>query len=119
MRRIAAAAGFQDPVTAFTQSPEWVDLYRVFTTQLITGASAGLKDVAALCGYTWQADDPGGGQAMIRYDEAVSAAGRQAARAARDWLLTYNRGDVEATRVLREWLDHKATGCPPVEDLGS
>jgi hypothetical protein len=119
MRRIAPTAGLDEPVTAFTASPHWVDLYRVFTSQLITGTAAGLKDVGALCGYTWQASDPGGGQAMIRYDEAVSTRGHLAARAARDWLLIYNRGDVEATRALREWLDHEATSCPPVEDLGA
>jgi predicted RecB family nuclease len=119
MRRIAAAAGLAEPVTAFTGSPQWVDLYRVFTSQLITGTAAGLKEVAVLCGYTWQADDPGGGQAMIRYDQAVSTPGHPAAHVARDWLLTYNRGDVEAARALREWLDHTATRCPPIEDLGA
>jgi predicted RecB family nuclease len=119
MRRIAATAGLQEPVTAFTGSPQWVDLYRVFTTQLSTGTAAGLKDVAALCGYTWEVEDPGGGQAMIRYDEAINTRDRHAARAARNWLLTYNRGDVEATRALRGWLDHNATGCPPIEDLGA
>jgi predicted RecB family nuclease len=75
--------------------------------------------VAALCGYTWQVGHPGGGQAMIRYDQAVSTPGHPAAHAARDWLLTYNRGDVEATRALREWIDHTATSCPPIEDLGA
>jgi predicted RecB family nuclease len=119
MRRIAAAAGLEDAVTAFTQSPDWVDLYRVFTTQLLTGTPAGLKDVAMLSGYAWEVEDPGGGESMIRYDEAVNTFDRQVASAARHWLLTYNRGDVEATRALREWLDQKATSCPPVEDLGS
>jgi predicted RecB family nuclease len=119
MRRIAATVGLEEPVTAFTSSPQWVDLYRVFTGQLITGTPAGLKDLAALYEYTWQADDPGGGQSMIRYDEATSRSGHPAARAARDWLLTYNRGDVEATRALREWLDHEANNCPPIEDVDS
>ncbi len=119
MRRIAAAAGLEDAIAAFTGSEEWVDLLRVFDTQLITGAPAGLKHVAPLYGFTWEVEDPGGGESMIRYDQAVNPDDSLAARAARDWLLTYNRNDVEATLALREWLDQAATGYPPVEDLGS
>jgi predicted RecB family nuclease len=118
MRRLAAAAGVADEAGAFTGSGDWVDLLRVFESQLITGAPAGLKHVAPLCGYAWEAEDPGGDTAMVRYDQAVGAEPR-AARAARDWLLTYNRNDVEAARALREWLDGPAAGCPPVEGLGA
>ncbi len=118
MRRIAAAAGLADEVAAFTGSREWVDLRRVFEDQLITGSPAGLKDVAPVCGFAWEVEDAGGGEAMIRYDEAAGAAAPAAAGAARDWLLAYNRGDVEATRALRDWLDTSATGCPPVAGLG-
>ncbi len=42
---------------------------------------------------------------MIRYDAAVAAEDEGEREAARDWLLAYYRGDVEATLALREWMD--------------
>ena len=117
MRRIAAGTDLADVVAAFARSDEWIDLLRVFETQIITGSSTGLKRVAALAGFTWEVTDPGGSESMIRYDEAVDPGEPLTARAARDWLLAYNRNDVEATRALREWLDLAATRCPSVEDL--
>jgi predicted RecB family nuclease len=112
LRRMAAAAGVADAVAAFVASEQWVDLLRVFSRQLITGSATGLKTVATLAGFSWDVEDPGGEESMIRYDAAV--AGDQAAR---DWLLAYNRGDVRATAALREWLDRTASGCPAVETL--
>jgi RNase_H superfamily len=110
MRRNGAAAGVAQEVEDFIASPQWVDLFRVFDSQLITGSATGLKAVAPLAGFSWSVDDPGGGESMLRYDDAVG--GSSAARA---WLLAYNRDDTMATLALREWLDHDAGGCPAIE----
>jgi hypothetical protein len=118
MHRIAGSTGLLDGVTGFTGSEEWVDLLRVFETQLLTGSSAGLKAVAPLAGFAWEVGDPGGAGSMIRYDEATGAGAPAAAQAARDWLLAYNRNDVEAALAVREWLDRSGSSFPSAADLG-
>ncbi|HEY6468828.1 MAG TPA: TM0106 family RecB-like putative nuclease [Candidatus Dormibacteraeota bacterium] len=110
LRRLALAAGLAADVESFIASDEWMDLLQVWDSQLITGGASGLKVVASLIGFRWAVDDPGGGMSMVRYDDA--AAGDESARR---WLLDYNRSDVEATRVLREWMS--AAVVPSVEDV--
>jgi predicted RecB family nuclease len=112
LRRIGTALGLESEVAEFTGSGEWIDLLAVFGGQLITGRSAGLKHVAGLAGFSWSVPDPSGAGSIVRYDEAI-----QGSAAAKDWLLEYNRCDVEATRALRTWLDASASDCPAIEDL--
>lgn len=119
LRRIGTGLGLDREIADFITSDQWVDLLRVFGRQLITGESIGLKQVASLCGFQWEVADPGGGMAVVKYDVATDPARPDEARAARQWLLDYNRCDVEATRALREWLDGSASDCPSIQELGS
>jgi predicted RecB family nuclease len=111
LRSLADRCGRAEEVTAFTRSAQWIDLYRVFGSQLITGGSTALKAVAPLAGFAWEVADPGGDEAMLRYERA---AGRRGDPVAREWLLAYNRNDTEATRALRNWLDGAASACPSI-----
>lgn len=113
LRRLGTVTGLGAEVEEFIGSGEWVDLLAVFGGQLITGRSAGLKNVAGLAGFSWSVPDPSGAGSIVRYDHAILGSAE-----AKDWLLEYNRCDVEATRALRDWLDGPASDCPAIADLG-
>ena len=102
-------AGEREPqVREFLDSEQWIDLLAVMRAQLVTGDSLSLKKVAPLAGFEWAVDDPSGDEAMVKYDLASSEG--EEAEPARRWLLEYNRGDVEATLAVREWLSTTAFG---------
>jgi predicted RecB family nuclease len=115
LRRLGLAEDLTEAVEKFIASDQWVDLLKVWDSQLITGGPSTLKVIAPLAGAGWAVDDPGGGQSMVHYDMAVSGEGddREAARA---WLLGYNRDDVTATYRVREWMS--AACVPGVETIG-
>ena len=116
LRRISRAANrhLEEQVELLINSDVWVDLKRVFETYWMTGGSVGLKSIAPLAGFEWDVDDPGGGLSMVKYDEAV-ADDSEGAESAREWILDYNRGDVEATSAIREWLTVEGSTWPEVD----
>jgi hypothetical protein len=117
MRRIAGRLGLEDEVEAFLASEQWVDLYAIFRDQLVTGTTIGLKRVAQLAGFHWRSEDAGGGQAIVRYAEAIGDPDGVIRSQARRWLLEYNEDDVRATAALRAWLDGGARLLPSVEQV--
>jgi predicted RecB family nuclease len=114
LRKLGLGLGAMDQVMAFIQSEEWVDLLRTVDDQLVTGTGSGLKAIAPLAGYHWGVDDPGGGISMVQYDIAAALEDSPERERARQWLLTYNRGDVEATLAIRDWLEGVGSEVPSI-----
>lgn len=117
LKKLGLALGVLDDVMAFIQSEEWVDLLRVVDDHLVTGRGSGLKAIAPLAGHSWDIDDPGGGLSMVKYDVAADPQESAERQRAREWLMTYNRGDVQATLTIRDWLESSASALPSVADV--
>ncbi|MFP5225127.1 MAG: ribonuclease H-like domain-containing protein, partial [Actinomycetota bacterium] len=117
LRRFAGSAGLEVEVERLVNSDLWVDMEKVFKDHFATGSGVGLKKVAILAGYAWDAEDAGGTESMLRFATAVESEDDDERKAAVDWLLRYNRGDVEATAHLRDWLTDNAGSIPPIESL--
>ena len=114
LRRLGLGAGIQSEIEAFIASDEWVDMLRVFDSQLITGGSIGLKMTAPLAGFSWSVDDAGGAESMVMHDIAVAGTTERERQDARRWLLAYNEDDVRATFVLREWMVRGGAAIPSI-----
>lgn len=114
LRHLARACQIEDEVESFIESDDWVDMMKVWDSQLTTGGPTGLKAIAPVAGFEWQVDDPGGSESMVKYDIAVGNGPE--ALSAKEWLLRYNRGDVEATHAVRQWMD--TAEIESIEDLG-
>lgn len=117
LRRIGLAWDIADEVEEFIGSGDWIDLLKVWDSQLITGGPSGLKVVAPMVGFHWDVADPGGGASMVMYDRAAGLGAD--ADEARDWLIAYNRCDVSATFAIREWIDREGGEIAGVEALGA
>ncbi|WP_344857656.1 TM0106 family RecB-like putative nuclease [Amycolatopsis ultiminotia] len=105
-------------IQSFVDSEEWVDLFRSVTDQFLCSRGKGLKVIAPVAGFSWRDPEAGGEASMRWYRDAVGMDGSVPDREQRERLLRYNEDDVQATRVLREWMtDRAGTEVPYVLDL--
>ncbi|MFT3660554.1 MAG: TM0106 family RecB-like putative nuclease [Gordonia sp. (in: high G+C Gram-positive bacteria)] len=105
-------------VDAFIASPEWVDIYEAVNENFICPNGKGLKKVAPVAGFAWDDPEAGGEASMDWYQAAVGLDGSPLDVSQRARLLRYNEDDVQATKVLREWLSSdEILELPTVDDL--
>lgn len=106
LNRLASASGDELGTWARACAQErFVDLFGVVRGHFFGANGLGLKVVAAaLAGFAWRDDDPGGLNSQRWFDEAVHDAEPAARAAARTRVLEYNEDDVRATWHLRRSL---------------
>lgn len=61
----------------------------------------GLKDVAKYIGYKWKDDQAGGAESVVWYNDWLEKGDKKILKR----ILDYNRDDVIATAVVKEWLE--------------
>ncbi len=63
----------------------------------------GLKDVAQYIGYKWSADDAGGAESVVWYNDWLKTGDKKI----KEKILKYNEDDVQATLYIKEWLENQ------------
>ena len=107
-----------EEVRAFLDSKEWIDLYPVVSQQLIWPTeSVTLKDIAKWVRFSWRDSDPGGGNSIAWYKQAISAEDEKVRDEFRDRLLKYNADDCQAQVMIREWLNRLGESRQPGKRL--
>ncbi|MGA9873638.1 MAG: TM0106 family RecB-like putative nuclease [Rhodococcus sp. (in: high G+C Gram-positive bacteria)] len=118
-RRFAGLPGIptEAEIREFIDSEQWVDIYQAVSDQFICPNGKGLKKIAPIAGFTWRDAEAGGEASMGWYRDAVGY-DTEPDLDQRTRLLVYNEDDVQATKVLREWMSDRAElEIPTMESL--
>ncbi|MGB3707811.1 TM0106 family RecB-like putative nuclease [Gordonia sp. (in: high G+C Gram-positive bacteria)] len=91
-------------IDTFIASREWVDIFEAVGSNFICPKGKGLKRIAPVAGFGWRDSEASGEASMEWYAAAVALDGAARDETQRDRLLMYNEDDVQATKVLREWM---------------
>lgn len=109
-----------EEVNEFLESKFWVDLYPVVSTQLIWPTeSLTLKDVAKWVRFSWRDSDPGGGNSITWYEDAVSNPDPAVRLENQRRLEEYNADDCHAQLEIRDWISRFGETRQPGKRLPS
>jgi predicted RecB family nuclease len=110
----------EQQIAELAEQPWWVDLHTIVKQLHWPTRRMGLKDVAKLAGFSWDAADAGGGNSIVWYRAACNPLDPDSIELQHK-LLQYNKDDVQATLHLRNWLTEGLEGqkwsIEPVETL--
>ncbi|WP_442790349.1 TM0106 family RecB-like putative nuclease [Nocardia sp. CDC153] len=119
-RRFAGRPGIptEREIQRFVDGPQWVDMFQAVSEQFICPNGKGLKKIAPVAGFHWRDAEAGGEASMAWYRLAVAYDGGQPDLSQRTRILEYNEDDVQATKVLRDWMTDRADAeVPAIADF--
>ena len=92
-------------VQEFFDHKDVVDLHPLLSQQLIWPTETmTLKDMAKWVRFSWRDEEPGGGNSLAWYADAVNHPDEDVREANRARLLEYNADDVAAQVAIRDWI---------------
>ena len=116
MKRIAASrvgvVGMpsETEIDEFASSDFYVDILDHVKRLLLPTDDNGLKSVAHLAGFTWDDPSANGKKSIFWFQQWGSNSSNVALQEEfMNKILTYNRNDCEATRAIRNWINHGMT----------
>ncbi|WP_083913047.1 TM0106 family RecB-like putative nuclease [Nocardia concava] len=119
-RRFAGRPGIptEREIQQFVDGPQWVDMFQAVSEQFICPNGKGLKKIAPVAGFHWRDAEAGGEASMSWYRLAVAYEGGEPDLSQRTRILEYNEDDVQATKVLRDWMTDRADAeVPSIADF--
>lgn len=119
-RRFAGRPGIpiEREIQQFVDGPQWVDMFQAVSEQFICPNGKGLKKIAPVAGFHWRDAEAGGEASMAWYRLAVAYEGGEPDLSQRTRILEYNEDDVQATKVLRDWMTDRADAeVPSIADF--
>ncbi|MCU1640986.1 MAG: hypothetical protein JWN03_1261 [Nocardia sp.] len=114
-RRFAGMPGIptEREIQKFVDGPQWVDMFQAVSEQFICPNGKGLKKIAPVAGFSWRDPEAGGEASMSWYRLGVGYDGGEPVMSQRTRILEYNEDDVQATKVLRDWMTDRADAEVP------
>ncbi|WP_405134069.1 TM0106 family RecB-like putative nuclease [Nocardia sp. NBC_01388] len=114
-RRFAGMPGIptEREIQKFVDGPQWVDMFQAVSEQFICPNGKGLKKIAPVAGFSWRDPEAGGEASMSWYRLGVGYDGSEPDMSQRTRILEYNEDDVQATKVLRDWMTNRADAEVP------
>lgn len=101
-------------VEEFFGHKDVIDLHPLLSKQMVWPTeSMTLKDLAKWVRFSWRDEDPGGGNSLAWYADAVDHPDEEVRQANRERLLQYNADDVASQVAIRDWISRLGEAREP------
>jgi len=101
-----------EQIDDFKTSDYWIDIEKYVKRLIWPTENQGLKTIGKIAGAQW-AEGANGALSTVWFDTWTRTTDAAERETLKDQLLDYNRNDVEATLIIRDWINDGLTSDPP------
>ena len=101
-----------EQIDDFETSDYWIDIEKYVKRLIWPTENQGLKIIGKIAGAHW-AEGANGALSTVWFDTWARSTDATERESLKNQLLDYNRNDVEATLIIRNWVNDGLTSDPP------